>query len=491
MTKTIFVATIGTRDLSFQISSGEWFNLGDDQSKEGEISEQMEVFGDLSLPDTTTHRELTRFLAEHWEDYGDRICPIILGKIFEDHGEKIKEIYLIGTDQGESIPQRSKDTRYSCELLKLWLEKHHSHIQTKVILIGEDGTNPTDFEKMFVWWSKTWKNAIAVGPKDTLWASLKGGVGQTSEAARIAALGLYDDQVKFFDVPQPNQQNRQGIPSEYIGPSDGVQYLENLKKQKAKQLLERYDYNGIDDILGNWLKEPERGGEPYLVAAQRWNEAKILKFRDQVPSDLKKKFTNQWFWEGYEIAYLAWIRYQQGNYSEAMFHSFRAVEGALGRCLLHHYPKDLQKPSKEGQAFIVLASLYMLPQFEHLRPSQQSQRNNSKEKVKLYGLVLIDIFKAHKDKQALYPDTKKEIDSMVHFVKDLANERNSLFHQWKGLEEEDLLKIWKANDALHWQQRFCRLLNFITDQSFSRLKDASLMPQIHQKLSQLIEDGGV
>lgn len=42
--KAILIATIGTRDLSFQINSGEWYNIGDDRMQNGEIiGEQTEV----------------------------------------------------------------------------------------------------------------------------------------------------------------------------------------------------------------------------------------------------------------------------------------------------------------------------------------------------------------------------------------------------------------------------------------------------------------
>lgn len=46
--KNIFVATICTRDLMFQVSSGEWFNLGDNQMRDNIISEQSEMVSDLT-----------------------------------------------------------------------------------------------------------------------------------------------------------------------------------------------------------------------------------------------------------------------------------------------------------------------------------------------------------------------------------------------------------------------------------------------------------
>ncbi|MDV2992004.1 MAG: hypothetical protein N4J56_001658 [Chroococcidiopsis sp. SAG 2025] len=48
--KAVLVATIGTRDLMFQVSSGSWCNLGHDRMKDGdEFGEQFEVLSDLGL----------------------------------------------------------------------------------------------------------------------------------------------------------------------------------------------------------------------------------------------------------------------------------------------------------------------------------------------------------------------------------------------------------------------------------------------------------
>jgi hypothetical protein len=43
--KATLVATIGTRDLMFQIKSGLWYNVGDDRMQDGEI-----IGGNHSLP---------------------------------------------------------------------------------------------------------------------------------------------------------------------------------------------------------------------------------------------------------------------------------------------------------------------------------------------------------------------------------------------------------------------------------------------------------
>ncbi len=66
---------------------------------------------------------------------------------------------------------------------------HNNNVH--IILLGQDGTNPSIFEDMFNWWRKIWKNTITVNKSQSVWVCLKGGVGQTSEAARISGLSFY------------------------------------------------------------------------------------------------------------------------------------------------------------------------------------------------------------------------------------------------------------------------------------------------------------
>jgi hypothetical protein len=114
--KSILVATIGTRDLSFQIKSGEWYNVGDDRMQNGDIiGEQAEVIADLSLSDST-FRTITKHLLDNPEIYRDRILPVIIGKLLLEHGSHIEKVYLIATDQKPEVKERDKDTRHLQQL---------------------------------------------------------------------------------------------------------------------------------------------------------------------------------------------------------------------------------------------------------------------------------------------------------------------------------------------------------------------------------------
>ena len=91
--KSVLIATIGTRDLMFQIASGEWFNVGDDQMQLEIIGEQAEVISDLGLY-KITFRDLTKYLSDNIQTYIERIQPPIIGKIFNDRASEIDKVYL-------------------------------------------------------------------------------------------------------------------------------------------------------------------------------------------------------------------------------------------------------------------------------------------------------------------------------------------------------------------------------------------------------------
>jgi hypothetical protein len=142
--KSILVATIGTRDLSFQIKSGDWYNIGDDRMQNGDIiGEQAEVIADLSLSDCT-FRTITQYLLDNPENYISRILPVITGKLLLEHGTELEKVYLIATDQKAEVNERDKDTLYSAELIKQWITHKFVHLSEndiEIITLGEWGLN--------------------------------------------------------------------------------------------------------------------------------------------------------------------------------------------------------------------------------------------------------------------------------------------------------------------------------------------------------------
>ncbi|EHC10155.1 hypothetical protein [Fischerella thermalis] len=245
--KAVLIATIGTRDLMFQISSGTWYNIGDDRMQNGEIiGEQAEVISDLRLHNIT-FRDLTKYLLDKITIYQERIKPVIIGKLLSEKAADIETVYLIATDQKLKVRERQKDTLYAAELIKAWIVNQFTHINVEIITLGQDGTNPSNFEQMFYWWRRTWREKITIQVDQPIWLCLKGGVGQASEASRISGLSFYGDRIQFFEFQQNTPANQAGIPSDYSGPFLG------FSKEEAKLFfpsLRRFSRKGSIQGLG-------------------------------------------------------------------------------------------------------------------------------------------------------------------------------------------------------------------------------------------------
>ena len=161
--KNILVATIGTRDLAFQVSSGEWLNVGNDRMNDEQFSHQGQILLDLSLDPLLSFRELTELLLASWSDYRDRLQPIILGKLIADEAKNFSHIYLIATDQHEGVKQRTRDTLHAAKIISKWIAAK-CEVPTTILLQGSEGGNPANFEQMFGWWQKTWEEIEARSP---------------------------------------------------------------------------------------------------------------------------------------------------------------------------------------------------------------------------------------------------------------------------------------------------------------------------------------
>ncbi|MEY3404527.1 MAG: hypothetical protein RLZZ86_4149, partial [Cyanobacteriota bacterium] len=484
--KSVLIATIGTRDLMFQIASGAWFNIGNDRVQNGEIiAEQLEVISDLGLKDNTTFRHLTKYLLDHIEKHIDHIQPPIIGKMFIEQASNIEKVYLIATDQEKNVTQREKDTLYSAELIKQWLMHKFSHLHNNnvhIILLGQDGTNPSIFEDMFNWWRQTWKNTITVNKSQSVWVCLKGGVGQTSEAARISGLSFYGDRIQFFEFKENTRANRNGIPSDYSGPFLGTNYLWDRTQKQALKLLESYDYTEAYDLLQPYFQQSgsKFGAIPNLLKAGKlWNQGQFEKFLSLAKSSTQISSVEGKLWMAYEQAYLGVIRLKQMNTTEAMLHSYRAIEGLLYWWAADSFPDHIEE-DKQGWP---LVNISITEKYSSL----ERYFTGSENTAKVQGWLLEDLL------NEAIPETKNSIDFKA-FWYSAKTARNTFSHRLGGLAEQDVFKAWSKDinnpdikTSEQWQKRILNCINLVTGKSFSTLYKASLFSQIHKQVLEAIE----
>jgi hypothetical protein len=483
--KSVLIATIGTRDLMFQIASGEWFNIGNDRVQNGEIiAEQLEVISDLGLKDNTTFRDLTKYLLDHIEKHINHIQSPIIGKMFIEQASNIEKVYLIATDQEKNVTQREKDTLYSAQLIKQWLMHKFSHLHDNnvhIILLGQDGTNPSIFEDMFNWWRKIWKNTIIVNKNQSVWVCLKGGVAQTSEAARISGLSFYGDRIQFFEFKENTRANRNGIPSDYSGPFLGTNYLWDRTQKQALKLLASYDYAETYDLLEPYFQQPSAnfGAIPDLLKAGKlWNQGQFEGFLSLAENSTQISSVEGRLWMAYEQAYLGVIRLKQMNTTEAMLHSYRAIEGLLYWWAADSFPDHFQE-EKQGWP---LVNISITKKYSSLERYFTGSENTAKNTAKVDGWLLKDLLK-----EAI-PETKNSIDFKA-FWKSAKYARNYFSHRLGGLAEQDIFTAWGEDitDSQQWQKRILNCINLVTGKSFSTLYKASLFSQIHKQVLEAIE----
>jgi hypothetical protein len=461
----ILVATIGTRDLAFRVSSGEWLNVGNDRMNDEQFSHQGQILLDLGLEPLVNFRELSKLLLANWEKYHDRLQPIVLGKLIADEAKNFSHIYLIATDQRETVKQRVRDTLYAAEIIKKWIVAKYK-VPTTVLYQGSEGGNPANFEQMFAWWQKTWEQIETDSPEfQHAIVSPKGGVGAFTEAARIVALSRLEQRVRFCDFTEDVAANLKGEPSPYTVPSRGLNYLWDRKRKESIELLNRYDYEAVQRLLKSYLPEPQfTDVRSALEAAVYWNQGSFVEF-GKAPGAMAKGRSSQWWWIGYEVAYLAVIRLRQGHTAEAMFHSFRSVEGSMKEFLLHNYARHVTGERKSEK---VKKSICQEPEFtgcEYLFDRCSS--------IFLFGNTLVALFKLARLDFA-------ENRNIQIFCDETKNSRNTLFHGLEGLERQEVFKNWGCDNLEGWENRVLGCLNFITGQEFDRLQQASLMSKVHQ-----------
>jgi hypothetical protein len=476
----ILVVTIGTRDLMYKATSGIWYNIGNDRLKENETTtEKIEVLSDLKLSETTTYRDLTHYLIQHQEQYIDRIKPVIIGKLISDNAQQIQHCFLIGTNQDPAVPQSVSDTIHSSYLIEAWIEQNYK-IPTTVLPLCADGTSPADFEAMFKWWRKTWLNEIKPPDKTEIWLGITGGVGQTSEAGRISGLSLYGDLIKFFKFKEDPKLNRAGHPSSYSDPYLGANYLWDRTRQQALKLLDRSDYAGAKELIDTpHLKDQKTGATtPLLEAGILWHQGQFAPFFRKIKSYLppsQQSQTHSWWGMAYEQAYLAIIRFDQKNTSEAFLLSFRAIEG----CLLEWAKVTLATDFDDNTPGFPIVRPSICDRYPDLTSSYKKARGEH-QNVEWRGSFRRSLLEI-----ALPAARCLEFNAFWNSQ----DQRNKLSHQLGGISEQELFRAWgsEIRDKLQWESQILTCLNVLTGQSFKTMKQASLFTIVQTRVKELIE----
>ena len=518
----IWILTIGTSDVQLestkvsrsnnrQLSDKIWYTWARECEQEWEINfKPTQAFVNENEPYRIPPRALGGVYNKSPETTQSEITSYLHFPLLENFLKSFPEnplpevIFLLLTDQSklfaDTLQRRNPKCPYWQDTIELEAIVSH-HLQThfqeqhqtevKVVPIA---LNPEDETESLDDWNAVldmvrdqFKNLAIDGEKldsqkcDRVYVSHQAGTPAISSAVQFCSLAKFGDLVRFI---VSNEYDRE-LPDSVESSS----YLRGIKQEQAKKLLENYDYAGVNELVGKYLSDDIK---ILLEAAIQWNFSnfaegynliksnKLLKKGEQKKSFLEKlkehpNFHNlvkertkdsPWWWTAYESAYLSFIRLEQENTVEAVFHSFRSVESLLNTWAITKYPGELENTK---------------------HPSRD--RN-----LRLYGEDLYTFL----DIKRNTIDQTQDLDVWI-FGNIVIKRRNDLFHNIKGLNsQENVFAVWRSSNEPQWKEkpeekwktRILNCLNFIVKEDFpegfATLEQASLMAQVHRELTKAI-----
>ena len=426
-------------------------------------------------------RALGLVYASHLEQHGSTLRFPRLEALFQQSKfsqQLPKRVIVLLTDQAHLFDpgNRKQNSPYwqdTCELepiLRFYLEqKLPKAIQTYLMVQPEAQMQGLDHWDNTLSLIQKLLAEIECRPRETIYVSHQAGTPALSSALQFVALTQFGEQVEFLVSNEFQEQSSELIPSST--------YLRGIRLQEAKRLLQRYDYAGIQELLQEDLNRSNnllaaRIGH-LLKAAILWNQAQFEEFGKLLGDEAQTR-TEAWWWVGYESAYLAIVRFEQGNTVESLFHSFRAAEGMISDWAKQYYPNDIED---RGVAVAKYSTNCQLPAY--LVEELVLKEDDSAQEMKLYGESLFKLFRETR------PDSFRDEHVKVIW-KGAKDKRNQHFHRLLGLDEKSVFQAWGMNSRPSWENRLCKCLDFIANQNFASLKEASLMAMVHQELLSVI-----
>ncbi len=429
----------------------------------------------------------------------DQVQPYLLFPLLQNFMQKLEtekiqidQVIILISDQEDIFPESERETK-RCPywqdtyqlypILESYLSKHFPDATVKPLIFKPKSSNLglDNWDAVLELVQQEIASLKFETEPQNVYVSHQAGTPAISSAVQFCSLAKFGDRAKFL---VSNEYN----PTFPEKPLEGSSYLRGIRIQEAKALLDSHNYAGVKDLLDSYLDEKHRETKILLDAAIQWNFAKfdefaneLQKLSDEDLAQVAKERSQHWWWTAYEAAYLAFIRLDQKNAVEAFFHSFRAVEGLISRWTEVTYPEHVDSNNDSPQ--VKLSILKELPDYlSNKKQEHLLSEFKEKQKLVLHSFPLYDLLRKGK------PNWKQKCKDLSVFTDQIAPKRNKLFHRLKGLETSDIFQEWKVNDLEELEVRIRLYLNFISDQSFNALTEASLMAIVHQKLEEAIAE---
>jgi hypothetical protein len=432
-----------------------------------------------------------------------RVAPRLLGQVYDAQPEQVWEclrfplldsftarirdegvdqIVLLLTDQGTVFEDDVRDdvrcpywqdTGALLPVFKRYFSEHFTGVELTVLPL-----QPQMLEQGLDDWNevltlvRTALGEIQVEP-DVVYVSHQAGTPAISSAVQFVSLARFRGDVQFLLSNEYRTEKTQLI----VGRST---YLRGIQIQEAKALLDHYDYAGVRDVLGLTKTKPANPQEDkiksLLDAAVQWNLARFETFADML-GGWAEEHTQNFYWIGYEAAYLGVIRMKQKATVDALFHTFRSVEGLIAEWAEDKYEAHIYEHEKYGlqirSSILSILNNYFSDN-DYLLNKLKSDR-----RLGLYSDSLFYLLKAD------HVNWNENSDIPVFFGK-AKKLRNETFHKLGGLTSKQVFEAWETDNFEAWVARVLGCLNFVSEQNFNSIKEASLMAKVHQRLKREI-----
>jgi len=527
MSQNIWILTIGSSDVQLKTKSNwtKLFRAARSQLDDRGFTPVDGIEGRFQVPARVMGVVYSQPQAA--QNFDDLVFPLIDNfiSISEIKDQPINKIILVLGDQSIFKPAERSSQNHAywqdtCTLQPL-LEKY---LNQKL----KNSSPDLQFQSLFLKPTSTaeglddWNSVLKLVQNEfsclefpgdsTIYVSHQAGTPAISSAIQFTSLSRFGKRVEFLVSNERDTNLTKILPSS--------SYLKGIRKKEVEALLRTYNYAGIEALLKDEL---ECNGEvkALLNAAKKWNVAKFSDFLNCLEHHPKfasevadRKSEKNWWWIGYEEAYLAVIRENQDNIVEAFFHSFRAFEYIFSEwgCqkLNDHIEKGegdsisfFKKTILEDPRFLELtgdrkkAVSGIQSKFKKIEEKRaRGEKIKSEDKAEFGFFNLCSLFKAFN-----YADYKGNCSCLnVFFGEDnVRDRRNAIVHQVKGLSVVDLCTYWGIScsedlediakcekSIMEWKAKLKDLLNCVVKEDFhegfATLEEASLMSKVHQAL---------
>ncbi len=449
--------------------------------------------------DGVPYRIAPRVLGLAHEKLGDAVSEQLTFPLLQEFQRKLEQeqvaiaqIFILITDQGDVFDEDERSS-YHCPywqdtcllfpILKTYLQSSFPDAQITPLRL-----QPTSAQQGLDNWNEVLTlvqqelGALTIDPVK-VYVSHQAGTPAISSAVQFSSLAKFGDRVHFLVSNE--------YKPELTGFVESSSYLRGIRIQEARALLKRYAYSSVRQTLQPHLSDNATAKhiKHLLDASEQWNFAEFHKFKKiLVDRQLLVIKDFPWYQAGYESAYLAYVRYEQGNTVDALFHSFRAIEGTIVRWAEKRFKSHITQrtdkdynPSRGTQIRISICT--ELPEFFDALSKGNQRSFKEFGTLGLFGTQLYELLKKARPEWETHPDIK----TVWEITKDY---RNNGFHRIEGLREEEVFQAWDTSSVDSWKNRVLGCLNFIAQEDLVvaplSLETASLMTKVHEELEQAI-----